>query len=166
MDTLLKKRGQRLDYAANIKMGDNAVAFYGSHSNLEKLAASYELNMTVIIPAIKEKRSQRIGRKSLLIERYYDMMIPRMAHRDKGFHVIDKCNSCRICTEACPVDNIIMTNSKPSFRHNCEQCMACIQLCPQKAIDYKGKCAKRNRYRHPDIGINDIVRFHTTGMGF
>jgi len=133
-------------------------------TSLEKLAASYKRNIAVIIPEISEKRSQRMGKKLKLVERYHDMMIPRMANRDRGFQIIDTCNNCGLCMEACPVGNIVITNGKPDFRHNCEQCMACIQLCPNKAIDYKGKCTKRNRYRHPDISVNEIIKFRKTGM--
>ena len=157
VDALLQKRGQRLDYAAYIKMGDNAIAFYDSHFNLEKLTASYKRNMAVIIPEISEKRSQRMGRKLKLVERYHDMMIPRMANRDRGFQIIDTCNNCGLCMEACPVGNIVITNSKPDFRHNCEQCMACIQWCPVQAINYKTKTAGKRRYNHPSIRIDEML---------
>ncbi|MDR3121471.1 MAG: flavodoxin, partial [Clostridiales bacterium] len=40
----------------------------------------------------------------------------------------------------------------------CEQCMACIQFCPKRAINYRDKTQKRKRYHHPDITAQDLVR--------
>ncbi|MCB2357259.1 hypothetical protein [Clostridium estertheticum] len=39
----------------------------------------------------------------------------------------------------------------------CEQCFACLQWCPQKAIQYGKKTAMRKRYHHPDVEIADIL---------
>jgi ferredoxin len=161
VDAILRKHGQRLNYADYIKMGDNAIAFYGSHPKPEKLAASYERDMSGIIPKIKDKATIRTGVSFWPMKKYHNAMIPRMRERDKGFQLSDACSHCGVCAELCPVDNIDVKDGKPDFRHGCEQCMACIQLCPQKAIDYKGKCAGRNRYKHPHISVNDLIEFHT-----
>ena len=158
---ILQKQGQRQNYAAYVKMGDNAIAFYGSNPNIERLAVSYRQQMDIIIPKIVAKETILIGRKFQPFEAYYNMMIPRMQKRDEGFQLLDACTKCGICSDVCPVNNICVRDGKPEFGHNCEQCMACIQLCPQKAIDYKGKCAKRNRYKHPNISINDLIEFHS-----
>ena len=163
VDELLRKQGKRLDYAANIKMGDNAIAFYGSTPNLDRLASSYKKHMNVLIPEIREKAKSSLGAKFLPAVMYYNAVIPGMTSRDKGFQLTGDCSLCGICEKVCPVDNIELSDRKPDFKHGCEQCMACIQLCPEKAIDYKGKCAKRNRYMNPDISIEDLIEFHSIG---
>lgn len=46
-----------------------------------------------------------------------------------------KCDSCSICWNNCPEQNIKQhTNGKPKFGFNCIMCMRCIYNCPQKAI--------------------------------
>jgi ferredoxin len=160
VDAILRKHGKGLSYSANIKMGDNAIAFYGSNSNLKKLAVSYKRDMAEIIPIIIAQQISKIGYSFRLAEQYYNIMIPRMAKRDTGFRVLEICTQCGICAKVCPVNNIVADKGNPVFNHNCQQCMACIQLCPQKAIDYKGKCARRNRYKHPEISVDEIIKFN------
>jgi ferredoxin len=36
-----------------------------------------------------------------------------------------------LCEKVCPVINIEMVNNQPQYRHHCEQCVSCIQDCPQ-----------------------------------
>jgi epoxyqueuosine reductase QueG len=50
-----------------------------------------------------------------------------------------------------------MQGSKPVFKEQCEQCMACIQWCPKQAINYKTKTQTRGRYHHPDISYQDMA---------
>ena len=156
---LLRGHGHKLHFASNVKMGDNAIAFYGSKPDMTKLAESYKKDMAVIIPKISSRQANRIGRIFWPTEQYYRIVIPRMKNRDTGFQVSDSCSRCGLCAEVCPVDNINLADGKPEFCHRCEQCMACIQLCPQKAIDYKDKCARRNRYKHPEISLSELRDF-------
>ena len=46
---------------------------------------------------------------------------------------IDKCNSCRLCEQLCPVKNI-KVDTYPRFGNNCQICLRCISFCPQQAI--------------------------------
>ncbi|MDD3092322.1 MAG: 4Fe-4S binding protein, partial [Methanoregulaceae archaeon] len=48
------------------------------------------------------------------------------------------------------VGNIRIEGDRPVWLHHCEQCMACIQLCPTDAIQ-AGKTEGRRRYRNPEI---------------
>ena len=41
-----------------------------------------------------------------------------------------------------------MNNQKPQFGDNCQQCMACVQWCPQKAIDRNGISEKRKHHHN------------------
>ena len=157
-NALLRRKGKKLSYAANLNMRDNAITFYDRKQDLDKLTASYRRDMTDLIAAIGACRTKRIGRSFWLADVYHRALIAGVPNRDAGYQVSDACTQCGVCAKVCPVRNIKM-DGKPNFFHHCEQCMACIQLCPSKAIDYKGKCENRVRYKNPDTGLGELIAF-------
>jgi ferredoxin len=79
---------------------------------------------------------------------------------DKNFIADEKCNACEICSKVCPVSNIVMVEKKPVWQHHCESCLACVNWCPQKAIQ-GGISFKNNttvRYHHPGVKAADFLR--------
>lgn len=54
--------------------------------------------------------------------------------KDEKFSVNNKCNGYKLCRKICPVNNIEFNLNNPIWKHNCEQCTACIQYCPKEAI--------------------------------
>lgn len=75
---------------------------------------------------------------------------------DTGFAVTEVCTGCGICARVCPVGNIRMTDGKPQWLHGCENCIACYNYCPQKAIT--SKIAQKDYfYRHPDVKATEIM---------
>jgi ferredoxin len=73
------------------------------------------------------------------------------------YYTTDACVHCGKCEQLCPVSNIKITDGKVTFGDNCQQCMACIQWCPQRAIAHPNVPADRKRYHHPDITIEDMI---------
>jgi Fe-S-cluster-containing hydrogenase component 2 len=57
----------------------------------------------------------------------------------------------------CPVDNIRLEGGLPRWQGHCEQCLACIHHCPQRAIQYGHWTADKERYRHPHVSIEEIM---------
>ncbi len=76
---------------------------------------------------------------------------------DKNFWVDDKCHSCGICAKVCPAADVEMSNGKPAWLHRCEQCLACLQWCPQEAIQYGKKTVKYPRYHHPEVILQNML---------
>jgi ferredoxin len=68
------------------------------------------------------------------------------------------CNECGLCTQVCPMDNIVISNGKPSWGKNCAFCFACLQWCPNEAIQAGRITVNKNRYHHPDVKISDIIK--------
>jgi len=95
--------------------------------------------------------------QNIVFSAIYKMSFRSVHKMDKKFWVDDKCNRCGICLKVCPADNIEMINEKPSWRHRCEQCLACLQWCSQEAIQHGKKTANYPRYHHPEITLNDIL---------
>jgi MinD superfamily P-loop ATPase len=77
---------------------------------------------------------------------------------DKAFIADEKCTSCGTCARVCPVQNIIMENEKPSWKHHCELCLACLHFCPVAAIQMGPKTATRGRYKNPSVTIADMKK--------
>lgn len=76
---------------------------------------------------------------------------------DHGFSYDGKCNGCGTCVQICPVDNIIMINSRPSWQHRCEQCFACLQWCPEEAIQFSNRTSFGKRYHHTEVNLLDMI---------
>ena len=77
---------------------------------------------------------------------------------DKSYSVDEKCDGCGLCSRVCPVKNIEIVHSKPSWQHHCETCLACFHWCPKGAI----QCPyTKERYHHPEVGISDMYNLST-----
>ena len=67
----------------------------------------------------------------------------------KKFRVTDKCVSCGLCAEKCPLANISLESGKPVWSDKCTHCMACICACPAEAIEYGRISVGKTRYICP-----------------
>ena len=60
-----------------------------------------------------------------------------------------------MCEKVCPIDNI-KVDKKPVFKRNCQQCLACINHCPQNAIRLKSEKSKA-RFINKNITLREII---------
>ncbi|HMK54166.1 MAG TPA: EFR1 family ferrodoxin [Methanobacteriaceae archaeon] len=75
---------------------------------------------------------------------------------DRSYYIDENCTGCSTCSNVCQVYNIKMIDGKPEWQHHCENCLACIKWCPQKAIHGYGELPLG--YHHPDVKISDMLR--------
>ena len=68
---------------------------------------------------------------------------------DQSFAPNENCTGCGLCARVCPVRNITIEEGRPVWNHRCENCLACYNLCPHKAID-SGLAHKGYYYLHPE----------------
>lgn len=81
---------------------------------------------------------------------------------DRRFTVSAECNSCGICQKVCPVKNIALSaGAQPHWQHRCQQCLACLHLCPQQAIEYGTATRGRTRFHHPAVTLKELMAQHT-----
>lgn len=66
-----------------------------------------------------------------------------------SFFATDACIGCGFCEEACPLNNIRLSDGKPAWGKRCTHCMACICGCPTQAIEYGKSSRGKPRYRCP-----------------
>ncbi|HPR55951.1 MAG TPA: EFR1 family ferrodoxin [Deltaproteobacteria bacterium] len=106
-----------------------------------------------VLPVEKGPLWQRI-----LFTAIYRMSFPKVPAMDRPFRTDEKCNRCGICEKVCPAGNITLSGGKPVWNHRCDQCFACLQWCPQEAIQYGRKTPAYERYRHPEITLKDVLK--------
>jgi heterodisulfide reductase subunit A len=63
---------------------------------------------------------------------------------EKAYVIADLCNNCQACMQICPVNAIIMVEGKAKIDpFQCIGCGACTPACPQEAIDFKNATMKQ-----------------------
>lgn len=96
-------------------------------------------------------------RKKLNLSKGEKSLRELMKLMDQSYGVNEKCNSCGLCAKVCPVANIQMEDEKPQFLHNCENCLACYNFCPQKAISISF-VQKDYFYKNPGISVFEMKK--------
>jgi ferredoxin len=74
----------------------------------------------------------------------------------KAFAVKAACNGCGLCARICPAANITIEKKKPIFSTRCEQCQACLNWCPRRAIGYLRFNPDTSHYHHPEVTIAEM----------
>lgn len=159
---ILKKTFDRrkipVSSAYAILMPGNYIRNYGafSHNKQQQCFEKEKKSVDYIVKEIKTK-AENIKAAELnpigtaIMKKLYHSMMKSSYDSDQYYSVDSSCNSCGLCEHICPVQNIVLEAGKPVWHHKCESCMACIQRCPQQAINYKDKTQKRTRYVNPNV---------------
>ena len=156
-ELLLKTHNIKLNYGQRLRMFPNYVLLYEMSKNVEKITKKSDKKLIPIINSIKKKENNTIKKPIKFFAAINNDFVKKVSSIDKDYNVSNDCNGCGICKELCPVHNIQLVNNKPQFNHTCKQCVACIQYCPQKAINYRNKTQKRRRYNHPEINYKELA---------
>lgn len=163
---LLSASGKAVQYEFMLVYPDNGILVHGPYAPWQqKLLLSFtKSRIKKIASQLKKPDGSKVLKKSLLysqkIETSFQQSISEFSSRGLAFIVSEDCIHCGSCVKVCPAGNVRMQNNTVTFGPNCQQCMACIQWCPAKAIDYKGLAKERQRYRHPDITIGEMIEYN------
>lgn len=162
---LLKKKEIPLSLGFEIQMPSNYIPWGGAIKKEEqdKWFTKAKEKVSFISQAIQEKKALPVEKgplwQRILFTAFYHLSFSKVAELDKNFWVNEKCNSCGICEKICPAKNITLSSEKnsPLWHQHCEQCLACIQWCPQKAIEYGKKTPAYERYHQREITLKRML---------
>lgn len=162
--TCLLQTGNKLSAGYIVPLVSNFIVLPKTKSDaaIEKAFKKAEVRAQTIAMNVQEKISHFDKEMPGIIVKpvswfFFNPAYRRIPALDKQFSVNDKCNHCGICRDVCPVQNIQITASKPVFRHKCEMCFACINWCPQKAVNWTPLTKNKKRYHCKGISKNDVV---------
>ena len=164
LDGIIQKHGGRhLDAAFTVRMPGNFVPLYAPPhgKKQEKILRKAQERIGEVAETIERGLIIRpaISPISSLLRRFiYPGFIGQVHGADKDFIADEKCTSCGTCTRVCPVQNIVMENDKPSWKHQCELCLACLHFCPVAALQWGPKTVKRGRYKNPSVTVGDMKK--------
>lgn len=172
-DGISRKAGNVFDYIGTIVMVDNWLPNFDMNEqmkidkhipeNLAKITSDLSNRRRWHEPVTQEEREQHEGFMSLS---GLDPEVGFLMKADRSFRVTDDCIHCGICTYVCPRGNYELTGQGVKMQGDCEFCFACIQNCPQRAIQFKkngdgtwpdGSEKNPNaRYRNENVSLMEL----------
>lgn len=172
-DGISRKAGNVFDYIGTIVMVDNWLPNFDMNEqmkidkhipeNLAKITSDLSNRRRWHEPVTQEEREQHEGFMSLS---GLDPEVGFLMKADRSFRVTDDCIRCGICTYVCPRGNYQLTGQGVKMQGDCEFCFACIQNCPQRAIQFKknedgtwpdGSEKNPNaRYRNENVSLMEL----------
>jgi ferredoxin len=157
---LLNRHGIGLNYGKKLRMFSNYVILYDMSEKIDPITRRSNEKLVPIIDSIKMRKNNRVSKATELFRFINDGFIKKVADMDRDFSVNSDCTGCGICKAVCPALNIEMADNKPQYKHHCEQCVACIQYCPRRAINYKNATQGRGRYTNPEIDYKTLSAYN------
>lgn len=172
-DGISRKAGNAFDYIGTIIMVDNWLPNFDMNEqikidkhipeNLQKITNDLNGQKHWHEPVTEEERQQH---QDFMQQSGLDPEVGFLMKSEKCFTVTDACIDCGICTYVCPRGNYELTSRGVKMSGDCEFCFACIQNCPQRAIQFarqedgsfpEGTEKNPNaRYRNEHISLMDL----------
>ncbi len=160
----MKKSGIELSAGFTIPMPGNNIIYYDVEPQQvinDKLSVCRD-KFTEIAHFINLK--QEVMPSAALADRFiktrllHNVLVRTFHNADNRFWAEPVCTGCGICSKICPAHNITMVDYRPVWQHHCQQCTACINLCPNMAIQYAKTTKARQRYVNPNVNTSDLYR--------
>ena len=129
--------------------------FEAARAKTVKIADSIQQNVPADIKDAGSLKRSFMDRMTGLVNRA--LGIKDIWQTQAAFFTTAACVHCGVCQRLCPAENIRVSSDGVAFGNRCQQCMACIQWCPQKAISHPNVPSHRSYYHHPDITLEDML---------
>lgn len=149
------------DYINCIKMVDNYLPVFDMNEQ-KAMDKNVDAQINAVLDDINNLKKEILsttpnGRKLHAKVAKMNKIMPSL-NNGKAIKInADKCTSCRVCTQVCPIGNIIVTTTAQRLSKKCEFCLACVHNCPQNAIGLKMDKNPNARYRNENVTLQDII---------
>ena len=162
----LQSIGKAADYVNTIIMHDNALIVFNMD---QQRSVEAEKQVDAHIDAIKSD----IAAKRTMVQQapadeidFYQNFVAWIKKTGPMYafplyRATDSCVGCGTCTRVCPRGCIHLEDKRPVWDYSrCANCMACIQACPTKAIQFitVKEPNPDARYRNPHIALKEIIQ--------
>lgn len=162
----LQSIGKAADYVNTIIMHDNAlIVFDMDQQRSVEAEKQVDAHIDAIRSDIAAKRAMVQQAPADEIDFYQNFVawIKRTGpmYAFPLYRATDSCVGCDTCTRVCPRGCIHLENKRPVWDYSrCANCMACIQACPAKAIQFitVKEPNPDARYRNPHIALKEIIQ--------
>ncbi|MCM1368592.1 MAG: EFR1 family ferrodoxin [Roseburia sp.] len=159
-----KEFGITLNYAATVKMVDNYLPVFDmdEQKSIDK-HVDEQINEVKNAIAKRENYIPDITDEDLQWHEAGKKRNASMPAFNDGSQIkvlTDKCIGCGICAKVCPIGNFYLENGIAKRKsEQCEFCLACANLCTNKAIVCSIMDKNVNaRYRNEQISLCEIVK--------
>jgi ferredoxin len=157
------RRGLRLRGGWSVALPSNYIP-WGGPGDEPKLAALFGAapkRAETIAAAVQARVTAPVERgplwQRLVFTPMYWLSHQQIPGMDKSFWVDADCSGCGLCARICPAANIVLAAGRPTWQHHCEQCLACIQWCPEESIQFGKRTPGYARYHHPGVRAADLI---------
>ena len=173
VNNFANEHGIKMNYISAVQMVDAYLPYFDvarelADPKLDKIPET----LAVITAAINNREEYILPVTSMdrmIYEGYYrqsgrDRQRPTVTHSEKIVFSTDACIGCGVCASICPHGSWSLVNGKGVPEGDCENCLACVHNCPQKAISIiptppEPEEPNRNlRYRNPNVKLGDLIK--------
>lgn len=157
-EKLLKKKKIQLNSGFSLPMPDNYVVLFDvapQEKQKDMLQKADKLLQKISKMVLLEKnrffRVQK-GRFPFFKSTVIHFLFFKFYTNTKRFYATGDCIGCGKCEAICPCSMIHIQSERPHWKKgNCYMCLACLNRCPKKAIQYTKQTEKHGRYQNPNV---------------
>lgn len=164
VEDILAERSINVKACFHIRMPSNYYPLSGALPEKQQKQIFLRANRALRIASIMVKKRKkthplRVFPIDTFVKFIAGRAIATLAASDRAFKVNEKCTGCELCARICPASNITLDEKgHPSWNNHCEQCMACLQWCPENAIGYGNIASDRKKYHHPEVTAEELAK--------
>lgn len=151
----IDKKGMKLASGFSLVMPNNyMIAGDVDSKDIErKKLEEAKVEIDKINEIIKERKSNIFelekGFAPSILSNIINPLFNKFGININKFYSTDYCISCGLCEKVCNSNIITLVEGKPKWEGKCCQCLACINHCPRKAIQYGKGSINKGRYINP-----------------
>ncbi len=153
--TMLKNKGIAFGGSFEVVMPDNFIVWSDvpPKAKLNSILNHADQQLDGIVASIKAKKTGKIVSEAPR-DLYMKLEEVSTTQKTSKLHADEKCTSCGLCADICPMSCIKLDNSgRPLWEGACTMCFACLHRCPVNAVQFGSDTQNKGRY------INARIKF-------